>query len=335
MKAVITPSVVGIGKTELGLLGSVPKSQRPHVVEFDGAAYLVGDHVGNYASEVQRLDMLRLQNGPEAKALTYATLGKLLGPDSQAVSPVVGFPVEILLDREKAKETLKGLRSWLVGEHAFTLDGTPHRVTVEQIGRISQPAGTHAAWLNGHAGAQPVGNELRATVAVCDIGFNTVDLHVLKPGEKVAPRFTGGESIGMHIACEVLAKAIHDHYGVRLSLPAADALLRKAHPEIETRTGFVDVTAEARQAKAHAASQIVRFITGLWNDDMQASVILFTGGGSKALSSELLAQFPPGRVMNRPVIANAIGMAAVARLKFGASGIGFDPGFGAFKAVRL
>src|SRR5689334_12724589 len=85
MKATVLPSQVGVGSMDMGMLslGKMGAARRqtsqPHIIEWDKVSYIVGDGVDDFARPIQRMDFLRLAEGPEARAMTYASLGLTLG----------------------------------------------------------------------------------------------------------------------------------------------------------------------------------------------------------------------------------------------------------------
>lgn len=334
-KQSIIPSVVGIGSTNYGLL-ETRRNQRgkPHVVAFNGATYLVGEGVERYSRVVERMDLLRLGDSQEARALTYATLGTLLGEGYHTISATVGFPVELMIDRDKARATLRTLQKWMVGEHSFDINGDAVTVNVLKINAASQPSGTYAAWaLNDDGKSVLTEQDKRATVAICDPGFNTLDLQVIGPGGRLVGTHTGGETLGMRRAAEVLQELL-ERRGVRLSLHQCDDLIRNNTQEVETMGGFDNVGAEVAQARSRAESGIIAYLTRKW-ETLSASRILFTGGGSEAMKAALLQQYPTGRVLQNAVTANALGLARLARANYEGPVIGLDPGFGSFKGVLI
>src|SRR5262245_24037385 len=177
----LTPSIVGIGKTELGWLEAIPgqrqrKQLKPVTISFEGVSYLVGPNVGRYAQAVaQRLDFLRLAEGPEQKALLYKALSTFVNGDPPRLALMFGFPVEVIQDEVLAEETLRRLRAWALGEHSFCVDGRPVKVTIVQVKAIAQPAGTYFAWgLDTKGKWVQERAAMQAPVAVVDGGFNTL-----------------------------------------------------------------------------------------------------------------------------------------------------------------
>ncbi len=343
-KHIILPSVVGVGETDLGMLSlgnlGTRKSEQPSSVAWNGSTYLVGANVAQYARPVERMDFLRLVEGPEIRALTYTALGKLLGPGAHTVHLMAGLPVEVMGDRDAAQTTLKGMRNWLVGEHAFVLDGASYVLKIQEKAHLqvmAQPAGSFFAWgLDDRGVWRRPQDDLQAQVAVCDIGFNTLDLFTVQGGNIVG-RFTGGETVGMRRGAELLAQAVLNTHQVKLSLHEADHLLRQRQPMLHIAKGRVDLSPVVTQALDVTAGAIVAFLESRWGNGKQFAYLLFTGGGAEMLKERLFAQYPHGVMLSQSVLANALGLARYGRRVFKDAShvIGLDPGFGGIKAVCL
>lgn len=310
----VVPSVVGVGDTDVGLLTADlrrrKRSPRPHLVGFDGLTYLVGHDVHRYARPAERLDFLRLSEGPELRALLYASLGLLVQEGS--ISLLVGLPVEVLQDRTRATETLRALRAWLVGEHVFSLDGNEIHLSIGAVKAIAQPVGAYFAW-----GLDPAGRwrreraDLKAPIAVCDVGFNTLDLFAIE-NRDVTAKYTGGDTLGMRRAASLLREGVKRQYDVTLTLHQADALLRERPPLVYTPEGEMDVADLRDQALEATATDVIAFVEERWGNARQFRHLLATGGGSAALRDALLALYPHAIVLDDPVTANARGLAKYA-----------------------
>ena len=315
------PAVVGIGDTDTGLLsldglGKRRNGHTPRAVSWDGVRYLVGTGVARYARPLQRLDFQRLANGPELRALTYGVLAQGLGPGEHEASLIIGLPVKVMADRDLATTTLKGLRKWLVGDHEFQVDDAICNVTVHQVKALAQPVGAFFAWgLNDAGRWRRSPDDLKAPVGVCDIGFNTLDLFAVEGGQVIA-RFTGGETLGMRRAAELLADLVRRAHGVSLALPQADALLREKSPAIYVDGQQRSVHSLAAQALDATAADALAYIERHWGDGRQFAHLLFTGGGSQALRTPLLRTWPHGLILPHPLTANAAGLARYARRVF-------------------
>ena len=145
-------------------------------------------------------------------------------------------------------------------------------------------------------------------IAICDIGFNTLDLFVAQAGNAVA-RYTSGETTGMRRAAELIIETVRKQYGVSLSLHEADALLRQRTPQLSTAEGLIDLTALTQQARETVASSILMFTERQWGNAKQFRHVLFTGGGADALRHVLARHYPHGIVLKDAMTANAAGLA--------------------------
>lgn len=317
VRVAVVPSVVGVGGVDVGLLsiGNLGRRRRsePDRVAFGGVKYLVGEGVSRYARPVQRMDFLRLSDGPELRAVFYDAVFRLLGRGNyQDVRLMVGLPVEVMAERERAEETLRAMRRWMVARHRFAVSDTPVTLQITDVKAMAQPAGTFFAWGLDDGGRWARAKEdLLKPVAICDIGFNTLDLFAVQAGEVIA-RFTGGDTAGMRRAAELLINAVRAEHGVELSLHEADALLRRKRPVVYTADGEIDLRALVRQALDTAAAEIITFVEQRWGNGRQFAHLLFTGGGAETLREALLRQCPHGVVLPNPVTANAVGLARYA-----------------------
>jgi hypothetical protein len=315
------PSIVGVGSIDLGLLsvgnlGRRRRSRQPDQVTFDQITYLVGEGVARYARPVERMDFLRLSDGPELCALFYDIVFRLLGEGEHRANVMVGLPVDVMADREQARATLRALRAWMATRHKYRVNGREVTLDVENVKVMAQPAGTFFAWcLNSQGTWVQDRSALRAPVAICDIGFHTLDLFTVEGGEVVA-RFTGGDTVGMRRAAELIINAVRTGHGVDLSLHEADALARKRHPRLHTAGGEVELRAQVDQALDTTAAAVVTFVERQWGNGRQFAHLLFTGGGAEALKATLLRQYPHGVVLPNAVTANALGLAQYANRVF-------------------
>ena len=342
MQAIHVPSTVGVGTTDLGglTLGDFSKGQRsetPHVVEWGKTSrYLVGENVAQFARPLESLDFQRFSDGLGMRALTYAVLGLLLGGGTHILSIMLGLPVEVLENEDLAQKIKREIRNWLEGEHVFSVNGIQTCLNIMRTAIMPQPAGTFfARGMNDLGQWVKSKDDFESTLAICDVGFNTLDVFTLQGG-KILRRFTGGDTAGMRRAVELLRRALETQYQVKYSLQEADALIRKGNPSISHISGKIDLTDLVSEARKTAGAGINTFLNEHWGNGRQFDQIVFTGGGAAALKDTLLEQYPLGILVPDPVIANALGLARYGRRVFETDiVIGLDPGFGGFKAVRL
>ena len=321
------PSVVGVGQTDLGLLslGSMGRRSRraqPDEVTSQGVTYLVGEGVARYARPVERMDFLRLSDGPELRALFYDVVFRLLGDGRHHLNVMAGLPVEVMADRQQAQSTLRALRRWMIGGHNYqvipagTGGGCEVELAVDDVQVMAQPAGAVFAWgLDDRGRWTRARADLKAPIAVCDIGYNTLDLFTVQGGEVIG-RFTGGDTAGMRRSAELILTAVRSSHGLALSLHEADALLRTRRPTLYTAEGEVDLSQLVQQAMDATAAAVVSYVERRWGNGRQFPHLLFTGGGAEALRKTLLEQYPHGVVLPEPVTANALGLARYAMRAF-------------------
>ena len=309
------PSVVGVGNTELGLLDSAlgcrrRRDEMPDETTFDQVTYLVGKNVANYARPVERMDFMRLSDGPELKALFLTTLHHLLGDGQHHdIRVMIGLPVEVMQDRKLALSIRRDLRKWMIDQHDVTVNGTLCLLDITRVEVMPQPAGSYFNWGMDDAGKWCKGaSTLKDTIAICDCGFNTVDLFVLKAGNIVA-RYTNGSTLGMRRAAELITDHIRQDHGVSLSLHEADAFLHQKQPELSTANGLIDLTALVNQARETVAAGVLQFTERQWGNARRFRHVLFTGGGAEILRDQLARAYPHGHVVASAVTANAAGLA--------------------------
>lgn len=316
-RTVNVPSIVGIGSTDDGLLsvglGKRRRQPKPDEVTFGKVRYLVGDGVTDYATPIQRMDLDRFTDSTELRAMFYVVAARLFGAGEHRTEITVGLPVEVMGDKPLALSTLRGMRKWMKGTHTFSTNGAEVRLEVADIHIMAQPAGAFFAWGMDNAGQWIRSkDDMLAPVAICDIGFNTLDLFAVQGG-KVVGRYTGGDNLGMRRAAEIIQAELKDRHNVDISLYEADALIRQRDPVLYTADGTLDMAGLVDQAIDAAAAHVVQFTERRWGNARQFRRVLFVGGGAEALRRHLLKTFPHGVVLDAPVTANALGLARYAQ----------------------
>lgn len=315
------PSVVGMGSKNLGWLSSGftirgPKAV-PHEISFNGTGCLVGANVHRYVRPIERMDYLRLAEGPELKALLYTSLWKALGSGSHRVALMIGQPVEIVKNTEEARKLLASLQSWLLGEHSFVVDGQEVNTTVERVKITSQPLGTYYHWAFDNEGKFKQPREaIKSLVAIGDVGFNTVDLFTVENGQIVG-RYSNGDDVGMKRANETIQAALHQRFDVKPSLHETDALIRLhvssgRKPAFSHSGGEDDVSDIVQQGLDQAFGEMSSFMNSHWGNGKQFRYLILTGGGVQALRRQFIAQYPRAIIMPNPVTSNAEGLAKYA-----------------------
>lgn len=313
------PAKVGVGDTNLGALslGGLEKrgrDEKPIQIVSDEGAYLVGHNVERYAPLLERFDASKYAEAPELRAVTRALLAQIVDGGESDVALVVALPVGVMMSPH-AKETIKGIESWLVGEHRFTYDGTETVMRVHAIKALAQPVGAFFAWGLNERGewARAESDFTDATIAVLDSGFNTLDLLTVRNGQ-IEKRFTGGENLGVRVAAQQVAQALKARYGFRDSMQEADEFIRRYLRDgkaTETIAGQkVDLRPIVRQSLNSLATRTIDFITDTWKENItRFSYVLLTGGGALVLQDALRRRIPHAEMLPQPVFANAVGLA--------------------------
>lgn len=343
-KTVLIPAIVGMGTINIGSLstGNVHhgrKSERPYLVSWNGTEILVGAGVEAHAHSInERMETERLEEGQDYRALIYATFAELFESEKTIrVSLMFGYPVLVLQDKERTRQSVRILRKWLVGQHQFSVDGKPYEIEVIDIKVMAQPVGTYFAWgLDQNGKWLRDKADLNASVGICDNGYNTVDLFAIERGNIVG-KYVAGEKTGIRRAAETLMREVKSKYDVNLTRHEADQFLREKEPVLSCWSGDEKLTALTAQALESAAAQLGNILETSWGNGKQFRHLLFTGGGSALLKEHLLQRYPHGVFLPDPILANAHGLARYGRRVFKDAEvvIGLDPGFGNFKAVAL
>lgn len=291
------------------LRGRLKRAKRVSFEQFD---LLVGDGVEYETEPLQRVDLKRLSEGPEPRALAYATFSALCEPGSYEARVLAALPVEVMGHKSMGAEFLHELRSWLVGEHSFVVNGGNYHLTVEDVRIFPQGGAAFFDWLLDERGQLArEKSALHQMIGVCDIGFRTVNFFTLKEGE-VLRRFTGGNDAGIKTAAETLIKLVGEKYGIELSLKEADYFLRNPKEPLILAGKAEDISPLAAQALRGTLSQIITYADRIWGTGHQFARILLVGGGAKLLGNELKARFPHAELVPDPVFANARGLAKIA-----------------------
>lgn len=152
-------------------------------------------------------------------------------------------------------------------------------------------------------------------VAVVDVGGRTTDVALVLDGQRIDPRRSGTENVGVLDVYSALQDLIGNEFKTRDDYPLA--MLDKA-----VRTGKVrlwgkerDVSALVSQAVTEQQAKIAREVERRLGSASDVDTVLFVGGGS-ALFEDISKIFPNGERPEDPEMANARGLFKYA-LKFG------------------
>ena len=338
MKKSIIRHSVAVGDINMGGLGlgSFSQGRRaniPQVVSWGGNEFLVGDYADQYGKVQAGYSMSLLVDGPNSRALAYASIANLLENQTTATIEkiVVGLPVEVLADA-RAK-TYRRKLNWLKGTHVFIVDGREYVIEIKNVASVPQPAGAYFNWALDFAGQwqRPL-DDVDATITIADIGFNTFDLFTVR-GKKVEKVSTGGAH-GMKTALDMIQSALKIKYDVEFSPQQIDRIIR-GNGTIHIAEGKIDVSDLVTNALASLANASVSFMISKIGNGRQIPYLRFVGGGVMRLKDQLLAVYPLATLSQDAVFENALGLAKYARRNSTGLVIGLDPGFGWYKAVLI
>lgn len=278
-----------------GVIG-LKSRKRPMLVTGDFGSFYVGDAAHEHGRPVENLDFDRLTGAPEMKVLLYAALAQYqdeYGPFDEALSLMAGLPLQMMTG-DSAKDYQKGVKTWLKGKHEFTVDGITHSIDIEDVRQTSQPVGALFDYvLNDKAEMiAERGSALLDEVGVISVGFNTVELLVVKERGAVE-RFTSGNTIGVRRLLELINRE-----GL-FSLGELDGKIRAGR-----------LNGEVKQALPIWSREVNGEIEKRWGQSHRRfAKVLIVGGGALLLKEALTLQFGhKAWLPNDPVLSIARGL---------------------------
>lgn len=302
----LVSQVASNGKNHLmdGIMG-LKSSKKPMLISGDFGSFYVGFGAHENGRPVTNLSFERLTGVPEMRALLYAALAQYqneYGPFDEALSLMVGLPLQMMTG-EKAKEYQRGVKSWLMGSHTFQADGITHTIEIDSVKQTSQPVGALFDFVLNHRGEiadASHGSALMGEVGVISVGFNTVELMVVKE-QRAFQRFTEGNTLGVRRLLDLMNK------GNLRSLGEMDELLRAG-----------GLKQELKAALPTWASEVNGKIDDVWegNTHHRFEKVLIVGGGPLLLREYLTAQFGAKAWMpSDPVFSIARGLYKLSTMK--------------------
>lgn len=285
--SVIFPSFVSV-PTDIGLAGmGLKKAQKTQRIVFEGGDFYVGEGAPACGRILENMDFYRLAS-PEALSLLYAALASLKVEGE--IKLVLGLPVPLLRNEEVARALLNALKTSLVREHRFRVDGKELHCDIVAVKVLAQPAGAWANWALDEQGNWISAAARTALVGIVDCGLNTLDLYGVRGGA-IEPRLVGGDRVGVRRILDLAAPNLPYYH--------SDALLRQGTLRI---SGVIDTW----------FSEVLGVIERTWGRGLGISVVLLVGGGANYLQAFLTqlrrvletdVVVPPN-----PIFANAMGL---------------------------
>lgn len=289
------------GTKKLAHFAGLSRRAAPPEVKTQDGQFYVGLGAHDYGRPVENMDYDRLTGSPEMRALLYGALAAFSGryglPDALHTM-TVGLPIETL-SGDEAQTNAAAVREWLRGTHAWMVDGKEYRLHVENVTVTPQPVGALFDYVLDEDGQfiPERRGALTREVGVCSIGFNTIELLVIRDKAPVE-RFTTGNTSGVRRLLELV-----NRQGL-YSLGELDAQLRggKLSYQDALPVWAREVGGEIEKRWGQAYRRFER--------------VIMVGGGAILLSKAMQDRFgAKAFVPEQPVLATARGLFKLAQMQ--------------------
>ncbi len=299
----VVSHVASNGRAHIEGMAGLRTKTRPMNVVSEFGSFYVGEGAHDHGRPVENLDFDRLTGAPEMRALLYGSLAQYqnqYGPFDGPISLMVGLPLQMMMG-ETAKAYQQGVKAWLKGLHTFVADGMTHQVEIGQVRLTSQPVGALFDYvLDGES--QLIAERqsaLTEEVGVVSVGFNTVELLVVREGAAVES-FTAGNTKGVRRLLELINRD-----GL-YSLGELDGMLRANGLRSQLKMTMPIWAREVNgEIESHWGNKYRRFAR-----------VIVVGGGAMLLKGALTDQFgAKAYVPDLPVMSIARGLYKLASMK--------------------
>ena len=271
------PSQVAInGAQKVANMVGLRSQKAPLHIHTKHGSFYVGPDAHDWGRPVENLDYDRLTGAPEMHALLYGSLTNFIqqyGVLAYPLSLMVGMPLEPLTGPD-AKENVKAVRKWMEGIHEWQADGQTYRIEIAEAIVTTQPVGALFDYLLDEDGnfIKERKAAFKAEVGIISVGFNTVELLVVRDKQPVQ-RFTAGTTAGVRRLLEIVNRE------KLYSLGELDSQLRR---------GMLDV----REALPIWEREVTGVINQQWGDAWRRfATVLLVGGGAALLKNTLPYRF--------------------------------------------
>lgn len=304
---VALPSHVAVKQNgQLGRMEGMQLRRPPLAVTVGEQSFYVGAGAHDWGAPVESLDYGRLSGSPEVRVTLYAALSQYQRQHGVIASPItliVGLPLGALGDEQKAMSA--EMKQWLLGRHVWQSNDAPHSVTVAQVLVTSQAtAALYDYVLDGDGRFLPTrASHLNAEIGVVSVGFNTLELMVIRDKRPLA-RFTGGSKQGVRTLLQTLN---------------GDGAYSLGELDDRLRAGVSD-SAALDLWLSGVNGQIEKQWGDRWRGFAQVVIV---GGGALLLRGQLTSYFRGKcHIPEEPVLAVARGLYKLLRLQNGRQGGG-------------
>jgi len=262
-------------------LTGIKTKKAPMRITTKGRSYYVGVYAHDYGPEIENMTFEKLTGTPDMQAEVYGAFTQyqlaygLFG--DVPLRLLIGLPNQMLSEEdEKIKKLKAAICSWMIGDHAWRVDGVDYAATVESVLLTSQSVGAYYDWLLNDKGSvvHKIGKNEES--GVLSIGWNTAEVAVNR-GNILVPQYTQGRKVGARRLVEIFMASQGNKLYTRGEL---DAIIRE---------GGVSMMKEALPLWW---GEVNDFVTEVWRDRQKRfSRIILVGGGSILLSDYLRMKF--------------------------------------------
>ena len=271
------PSQVAInGAQKVTSMVGLRSQKAPLHIRTQQGSFYVGSDAHDWGRPVENLDYDRLTGAPEMHALLYGTLTNFIqkhGPLDRPLSLMVGMPLETLTGPE-AQDNVRAVRKWMEGVHEWQADDTEYSVEIAEASVTSQPVGALFDYLLDEEGnfIKERRAAFKAEVGIISVGFNTVELLVVRDKQPVQ-RFTAGTTAGVRRLLELV------NSGKLYSFGELDSQLRRGNLDIKDALPIWE-------------REVTGVISQQWGDAWRRfATVLLVGGGATLLKDTLPYRF--------------------------------------------
>jgi len=220
---------------------------------------------------------------------------------------VTGLPPERMHLADKLVDKVKGERTLTIFH-----EGEPKKIKVNvlEVEVVPQPLGTY--WSEFAETLEHGEKDSVGRVGIIDIGFRTTDLAVVQEQEYI-PEKSRTISIGMSNVYKEISNKLSAMYGINREGYSLDEVIIKREVKIAGKT--YDVSGLLDECFEKLSQNLVIEINSTWVVE-DFDKLVFTGGGSYALSKFLLPYFDHSVQVADPFTANSRGYLNWANFKW-------------------
>jgi len=264
--------------------------------------------VGNVAVEQSRITRRREDRGwiesDEWYLLALAALTEITSGNAR-FDIVTGLPVAFFGDAQVVIDRLMGYHS------VKRADRRAQSFTVDSVRVIPQPFGSLLdVCMNNHGKVVDL-DLARGRVGVIDVGGKTTNILSVNRLSDVS-RETASVNVGGWVATRMLGQVLAERCP-NLDLRPHEITQALIDRQVSYYGESVDLNESVEEILNNLAAQIVAEATQVWNGAAGLSAVLVSGGGALLLGDHVKAHFPHARVVEEPVMANAMGFWKLAR----------------------